>query len=153
MAKKMIGKKLKKLRQDRGWTQAEVGSRAGIAGSAVSMYENDSREPNLEIIGKLAEVFGVTVDEIMGGDEGRPVLNREAFDKDGAEFGFMVARSRKDGRGHEMIKLVFRGQQPFLSVNEVEMEFGPTYADLLPEDKMSVCKEMLRKAMDEMVRG
>ena len=150
MAKKRIGQKLKKLRLDRGWTQADVGMRAGINGSAVSMYENDQREPNLEIISRLADAFSVSVDEIMGNEA--PVYGRAMFSSEDEEFGLMVARSRSDGTGHETIKLIFRGQQPLLSINDIEHEFSSTYAELLPEDKLSVCKEMLRKAMDEMMR-
>lgn len=58
--------KLKKLRQSRGYTQAEVARMLGISASAVGMYEQGRREPDMDLIGKICEVYNVTPNFLVG---------------------------------------------------------------------------------------
>ena len=57
---------LSRLRRERGLTQAELGARLGISKSAVSMYECGNREPELDLLEKMADVFGVSVNALLG---------------------------------------------------------------------------------------
>lgn len=52
--------KLRKLRQSRGYTQAQVASFLGISPSAVGMYEQGRREPDMELIGKICDLYNVS---------------------------------------------------------------------------------------------
>lgn len=153
MGKMMIGERLKKMRTDRGWSQGTVADKIGVATSAVSMYENDQREPSLDIIEKLANIYGVSVDVILGKngqEERRPI---DMFvNKDGMEFGFSIARSLRNGKTNS-VNLMFDRKMPVLQVDGLSDEFASAYAKLQPEDKIAVCKEMLRRAKDELMRG
>jgi len=57
---------LRRLREMRGLTQAEVGTRAGIAPAAVSHFETGQRTPSLDSLVKLADALRVSVDALLG---------------------------------------------------------------------------------------
>lgn len=63
MNKKINWKKLIKLRGNK--SREEVADRIGISVSALQMYENGQRIPRDEIKVKLANFFGVTVQELF----------------------------------------------------------------------------------------
>lgn len=57
---------LKNLRKAKKVTQKEIADFLGVSNSAYSQYETGTREPSLEILTKLADYFGVTIDDILG---------------------------------------------------------------------------------------
>lgn len=61
--------KLKTIRKCKGLKQSEVAEHLGVSTQAYSSYETGTREPSLEILSKLADYFGVSVDEILGRDD------------------------------------------------------------------------------------
>ena len=67
MEKKTIGGFLAALRRTSGMTQKELGERVGVSDKAVSRWERDECAPDLTLIPVLAEIFGVTSDEILRG--------------------------------------------------------------------------------------
>ena len=60
---------LSALRRQAGLTQAELAERLGISKSAVSMYERGRREPELELLQAMADVFQVSVSALLGREE------------------------------------------------------------------------------------
>ena len=61
-----IGANVKRLRQNKGVTQEMLGEVLGISGQAVSKWENESALPDIMILPKLADYFGISIDELMG---------------------------------------------------------------------------------------
>ena len=61
-----IGSNIKRLRQNKGVTQELLGEVLGISGQAVSKWENESALPDIMILPKLADYFGISIDELMG---------------------------------------------------------------------------------------
>lgn len=59
--------RLKELRISRGITQEELAKHLNISNSAVGMYEQGRREPNQDMLKKMAEFFNVSVDYLIGG--------------------------------------------------------------------------------------
>lgn len=57
---------IKVLRQERGWTQAELGQRLKVKDSAISKYENGSLQLSGDLLVQLADIFGVSTDYILG---------------------------------------------------------------------------------------
>ena len=57
---------LKVLRKKAAMTQAEIATRIGVDRSTYAKYENGQSEPNFEMTQKLASLFGVTVDFLIG---------------------------------------------------------------------------------------
>ena len=58
--------RLKIFRKERGLTQTQVADAVGLGRQAYAYYEKGEREPSTETLCKLADFFGVTVDELLG---------------------------------------------------------------------------------------
>ena len=61
----LFGFKIKQLRKENRYTQAELANLLGVTKSTVASYENNSRQPSYDVLIKLAEVFHVSVDSIL----------------------------------------------------------------------------------------
>lgn len=68
----MIKNRIKVLRAERDWTQADLADRAGISRQAVISIEKYKYTPSLELAFKIAEVFQVSINEVFEykGDQG-----------------------------------------------------------------------------------
>lgn len=66
-----FSQRLKQLRQDRNFTQAQVASRIGVTASMVSSYETDIRLPSYDVLIRIADLFGVTTDYLLCRQEKR----------------------------------------------------------------------------------
>jgi len=58
--------RLKEIRIKRGLTQTELGEKVGVKQSTFTNWENGKREPNFEIVIKLADLLEVSVDWLFG---------------------------------------------------------------------------------------
>ncbi len=65
----MLGEKIKKYRENQRMTQAEVAEALGIKSATVSKYESGTLEPNIESLKRLAELFEVSIDELLKEDK------------------------------------------------------------------------------------
>lgn len=74
-----FGKKLKELRKQNRLTQQQLGDRIGVTKSVISFYELQERSPSPEVLIKLAGVFHVSADFLLGIDKGR-TLDVSGFD-------------------------------------------------------------------------
>lgn len=54
-----LGKNVKRLRQDKGWSQEDYADRAGIHRTYVSDIERGARNPTITVVEKLAEPLGI----------------------------------------------------------------------------------------------
>ena len=61
-----FGTKIKGLRQQAGLTQKQLADRLWLSKATVSYYEQSLRYPSPEILVKLAGVFHVTTDYLLG---------------------------------------------------------------------------------------
>ena len=62
----MIGNRLKLLREEMCINQEQLAQRLSVSPSAIGMYERNKREPNNEILLKIAEYFNVSTDYLLG---------------------------------------------------------------------------------------
>ena len=72
-----FGLRLKTLRKQAGLTQQQLATQLGITKSVVSFYELQARSPSPEVLAKLAVIFHVSADYLLGLD------NRETIDVSG----------------------------------------------------------------------
>lgn len=68
MEKKTMGSFLAALRRASGMTQKELAERLNVSDKSVSRWERDDGAPDLALIPVIAEVFGVTCDELLRGE-------------------------------------------------------------------------------------
>ena len=60
-----IGKRIKQVRIKSGISQKEMAERLGISRSGYSNYENEHREPGINLIYSFCKEFGMTIDELI----------------------------------------------------------------------------------------
>ena len=61
-----FGTRLANLRREHNLTQNDIADRLNISAQAVSKWENDLTSPDIDTLLKLADIFDITVDELLG---------------------------------------------------------------------------------------
>jgi putative transcriptional regulator len=59
-----LGQRIRAERERRGWTQADLASRAHVAQAYLSYLEQDQREPSLSIAARIARELEIPLDEL-----------------------------------------------------------------------------------------
>jgi len=57
--------RLRELRKQKRWTQSELGQRLEVSRQTINAIENNRYDPSLSLALKIAETFGMTVEEIF----------------------------------------------------------------------------------------
>lgn len=60
-----IGKNIAALRKEKNMTQEDLAGALGVSAQAVSKWENENSCPDISLLTKIADLFGVTVDELL----------------------------------------------------------------------------------------
>ena len=60
-----LGKRIVHHRKRLGLTQDQLAEKLGVTAQAVSKWENDQSCPDIATLPKLAQIFGITVDELL----------------------------------------------------------------------------------------
>lgn len=75
----MIGKRIRALRRERDLTQQQVADALGLSSQAtISMIENGTNKPSIEVAMGLARLFGVSLDELLANGNGDAAIQPEA---------------------------------------------------------------------------
>ncbi len=101
-----FGKRIKELRQSAGMTQQQLAERIWVSKAAISNYELYDRNPSPEILIKLAKVFHVSTDYLLGvEDEETPTLKlNDLTDEDIQILKDVAALLRKKNIAHSHSK-------------------------------------------------
>lgn len=78
MEKKTLGSFISALRRAQGLTQQDVADRLAVSNKAVSRWERDEAMPDILLLPAIADLFGVTVDELLRGERMREAQTRES---------------------------------------------------------------------------
>ncbi len=65
----MLSENIKKLRMANGLSQVELAKKLGVTKQCVSNWENDNVMPSIDMLVKIANLFKVSTDHILGIDE------------------------------------------------------------------------------------
>ncbi len=65
----MVGKNIAAFRTQKNMTQAELAERLCVTRQAVSNWENEKTEPDIETLHKIAEVLEVSIEELIYGSK------------------------------------------------------------------------------------
>ena len=60
-----MNNRLRVLRAERGWSQAELGGRLGVSRQAVNAIETGKHDPSLPLAFRLARLFEMQIEEIF----------------------------------------------------------------------------------------
>lgn len=81
-----LGDRIRELRKDKHITQRELADKLHVAYSTMSQYESGARVPSDEIKKRMADVFGVSVDYLIGrvntSMQGNTEISKESFSND-----------------------------------------------------------------------
>lgn len=79
-----LGFRLKNLRENKNWSQIFVADKIGISNQVLSNYERDIRDPDTETLAKLAELYEVSTDYLLGRTENPAPIDQKdkEFQKD-----------------------------------------------------------------------
>lgn len=83
-----IGKRIAQNRKRLGLTQDQLAEKLGVTAQAVSKWENDQSCPDIATLPKLAEIFGVSTDSLLGRDAPPPVREAEVVTEENEPEGF-----------------------------------------------------------------
>ena len=101
-----IGMNIKRLRLAKGLTQEQLAELLTISTAAVSKWEAKNTYPDITMLFPLAEIFGVTVDELLGYDEAKAKAD---VDKILVEY----QRLYVDGRFSESRNLIVNARKKY----------------------------------------
>ncbi|MBQ7309312.1 MAG: helix-turn-helix transcriptional regulator [Clostridia bacterium] len=85
MEKKTIGMFIAALRRAHGMTQRELAERCNVSDKAISRWERDECAPDLTLLPVLAEIFGITVDELLRGERKTAESTETEYQKEKTE--------------------------------------------------------------------
>lgn len=97
-----LGKRIVHNRKRLGLTQDHLAEKLGVTAQAVSKWENDQSCPDILMLPRLAEIFGITTDELLGHETPPKICDANIIDieddqknKHAADFEFQFDNSRK----------------------------------------------------------
>ncbi|MDF2550714.1 MAG: transcriptional regulator [Chlamydiales bacterium] len=61
-----FAEQLTKLRKGKGWSQPELGEKIGTSGQVISRYERGKIHPSIDVVYRMAKLFQVSVDFLLG---------------------------------------------------------------------------------------
>ncbi|ARX65021.1 helix-turn-helix domain-containing protein [Bacillus thuringiensis] len=65
----IFSERLKEEREKRNWSQNDLAEKLYVSRQSVSKWETGKNYPSIEIIIHLSDLFGITIDELLRGDE------------------------------------------------------------------------------------
>ena len=113
MEKKTIGKFISALRKANGMTQRELGEKLFVSDKTISRWECDECTPELSLIPTIAEIFGITTDELLRGERNNPeretVITEETVAKQKAksdkQFRLMIDSAKRKYQNLSLISV------------------------------------------------
>src|ERR1700688_893200 len=86
----VLGSRIKELREGRGWSQRALSQQLRISKSMVAKYEGGVHTPTVNLLARLAGLFEVTFDSLLGRDVRDPRLVRCLLKIQGMDAGSRV---------------------------------------------------------------
>ena len=82
-----LGARITSHRKRLGMTQDKLAEQLGVTAQAVSKWENDQSCPDITMLPRLADLFGITTDELLGRPQPEVVHRAEVVDEEEDESG------------------------------------------------------------------
>lgn len=84
----MVGLRIKQLREELGLSQEKLAEKLNASPSSIAMYETERRQPNNDILIKLAKIFDCSIDYLLGNTDIRDIgkvkfANNNGIDTEG----------------------------------------------------------------------
>lgn len=76
----MLGQRINELRIALGWSQVQLAEKLSISKQTVSNWENENIQPSIEMLVRLAKLFHVSTDYLLGLDDAQ-MINVDGLSK------------------------------------------------------------------------
>ncbi|EJA7861359.1 helix-turn-helix domain-containing protein [Listeria monocytogenes] len=120
-----LSKKLEYLRNSKGWSKVEVAKRLGMkASSTYSNWEYGNREPDIDTLKRIADLYGVSVDYLLGRQKNKLVdtiaahIDADASEEDIKEILAYIEEKRKEHVNEEEINITKAASKDDEEVNK-----------------------------------
>jgi transcriptional regulator with XRE-family HTH domain len=132
-----LSQNLKYLREKKGMSQDELGEELGVKQPTIGNWETENRTPDIETIVKLAEYFGVSLDELVLKDLTQP--------KPMQVKNLKYLRTKYDMTQEDMAKLLgFKGKSSYCLIEKGKTE--------LSIEKLMIVSDYFGITLDELIR-
>ncbi len=127
-----LGKRIMQHRKELGLTQDQLAEQLGVTAQAVSKWENDLSCPDIAMLPKLASLFGISIDTLLG-KEPEPTVHEgevveEPSENEGIHFQkgpweFKMSSGRKSALGFALLVLITGAQLLIARFLNFELSF------------------------------
>lgn len=104
-----LGKRISTRRRAMGMTQEQLAEKLGVTAQAVSKWENDQSCPDITTLPRLAEIFGISVDTLLGRTEQEVVheatIENSKTKQNGDGWNMIYDKTRRGGIGFALFVL------------------------------------------------
>ena len=108
----MFGSRLRDLRNEKKLTQDDLGKMLNVSGKTIGAWERDSRQPNIEAINKIASIFNVSTDYLLGNPE--KISNTKTADIEDDSIIFTYEGRQIPKEDLEFMRRLMRGTRNYL---------------------------------------
>lgn len=144
-----FGEKIFTLRRDKGLTQDALAELLGVTAQAVSKWERSESMPDVSLLPKLAQIFGVSIDNLFGMEQ-KPAV--EYLPEKQRDFDKMILRVYvEDGGDRVKVNLPMPLIKTTLEIGVSMDAFKFGNADLSKIDFSSIIKLIESGAMGKIV--
>mgnify|MGYP000068433901 FL=1 len=103
----MFGENLKELREQRGMSQEELAARLHVVRQTISKWEKNLSAPDSEALTRLAEVFEVSVPELLGAERKTDKVHDETAEQLSRISERFAVRNRRSRRILQIVIIAF----------------------------------------------
>lgn len=112
-----MGERIKQLRRKQGMTQVELAAELGVTKGTVSTWETNSRTPGIDTLREMSDLFGCSVDYILGeSDDPASDIDEKEIDvlagyiHDTILTGYASSYARLDSYGRAAVQAVINAE-------------------------------------------
>lgn len=145
--------RIKELREEKGWTQAELAEKLDLAAGTVGLYEQGRRSPSVKILNQMSKMFDACIEYILGKTPVRlRPSNIKSIPIESPPKGYFAERllesALQDDRGKEMLKMMIQEKLAEISLPRHDTEtvkaFGKMMASLKDDDTKKIRLEIIK---------
>ena len=131
-----LGQKLKQLRQSRGWSQEDLAKKLNRGASTISGYETDAHAIPSNVLISIAEIFGVSLNELVNLNEPDAVSLKDLTTSQAETLialrnEFLAPTNHSNDLSAQQMKILHEEGCTVISTSELSEYIDPKFADMM----------------------